>query len=304
VTAGFPLLLGDVDVRELLGHSARLELARVTTPGAFLALSSGDLGEGAPVVLLPRGEIPEGAAVGDPLPVFIYLDSEGRPIATTRKPKLELGEVAFLKVTACTSFGAFVDWGLPKELLVPFAQQTRELRVGDSIPIGLYIDPSGRLAGTMRVTEMLAREATGFELDEWVEGEAWRYQPELGLFVIVRRRFLGLVPKDEPHAVRPGQAARFRVSNLFDDGKMELSLRGQAHQEIAGDARKLLELLAAPGAPRVGDRSSPEQIRRIFGLSKKAFKRAVGSLLKQRKISIDAAGFVVVLPQDGSAGSD
>jgi predicted RNA-binding protein (virulence factor B family) len=104
--------------------------------------------------------------------------------------------VGFLKVTACTTFGAFVDWGLQKELLVPFAQQTRELRMGDSVAVGLYIDPSGRLAGTMRVTEMLEREATGFELGEWVDGEAWRYQPELGLFVIVQRRFVGLVPKD------------------------------------------------------------------------------------------------------------
>lgn len=283
-----------MDIRELLGHSVRLPIARVTTPGAYLALSSGERGEGAPSVLLPRAEIPAGAAIGDELSVFIYLDSEGRPIATTRTPKLELGEVAFLKVTACTGFGAFVDWGLQKELLVPFAQQTRELRVGDSVAIGLYVDPSGRLAGTMRVTEMLEREATGFELEEWVEGEAWRHQPEIGLFVIVRRRFVGLVPKEEPHSLRPGQAARFRVSNLFDDGKMELSLRGQAHQEIAGDAQKVLARLAAPGAPRVGDHSSPDEIRRVFGLSKKAFKRAVGSLLKQRKVDIDASGFVVV----------
>jgi predicted RNA-binding protein (virulence factor B family) len=290
-----------VDVRELLGHFARLKLARVTTPGAYLALSSGELGEGAPALLLPRAEIPQGAAVGDELLVFVYLDSEGRPIATIRKPKLELGEVAFLTVTACTSFGAFVDWGLPKELLVPFAEQTRDLRVGDSVAIGLYVDPSGRLAGTMRVTEMLASEATGFELGEWVEGEAWRQQPELGLFVIVRRRFLGLLPKHEPHSLRPGGAARFRVSGLFEDGKMELSLRGPAHQEIAGDARKVLARLAAPGAPRVGDRSSPEDIRRIFGLSKKAFKRAVGSLLKQRKIDIDAAGFVVVPGRKGGS---
>lgn len=269
----------------------------MTTPGAYLALSKEDAGEGGRVVLLPRGEVPEGAAVGDELPVFIYLDSEGRPIATTRTPKLELGEVAFLKVTACTSFGAFVDWGMPKELLVPFAQQTQELRVGASAAIGLYIDPSGRLAGTMRVTEMLARRVTGLELDEWVEGEAWRIQPELGLFVIVRRRFLGLVPKDEPHALRPGEGARFRVSALFDDGKMELSLRGHAHEELASDAERVLARLETLGATRVGDRSSPEDIRRLFGLSKKAFKRAVGSLLKRGKIGIDAAGFVVMRPR-------
>jgi predicted RNA-binding protein (virulence factor B family) len=280
-------------VTDLLGRSARFPIARITTPGAYLTVS-GEGGDEAPVVLLPRGEIPEGAAVGDELDVFIYLDSEGRPIATTRTPKLQLGEVAFLRVTACTTFGAFVDWGLQKELLIPFAQQTKDLSVGDLVAVGLYIDPSERLAGTMRVTEMLARQVSGFALDEWVEGEAWRDQPELGLFVIVQRRFVGLVPKDEPHALKPGQAARFRVTSLFDDGKMELSLRAHAHQEMAGDASRVLERLMRADAPRVGDGSSPDEIRRVFGLSKKAFKRAVGSLLKQRKIDIDEDGFVVV----------
>jgi predicted RNA-binding protein (virulence factor B family) len=284
-------------VAEMLGHSARLPILRVSTPGAFLALSSEDTNERAPTVLLPGAEIPEGAAVGDELDVFLYLDSEGRPIATTRTPKLELGEVAFLRVTACTDFGAFVDWGLQKELLVPFAEQTRELRVGDYEPIGLYVDSSGRLAGTMRITEMLSRRATGFGLDQYVEGEAWRDQAELGLFVILRRRHVGLVPLDEPHALRRGDAARFRVSNVLADGKLELSLRGHAHEEIAGDAEKLLAVLSAPRAPRVGDGSSPEEIRKLFGLSKKAFKRAVGSLLKRGKIRIDGAGFLVLLPE-------
>ncbi len=282
-----------MSVRELLGHSARFPIVRVTTPGAFLAVEGGDGSDTDPVVLLPRAEIPAGAGIGTELDVFIYLDSEGRPIATTRTPKFELGEVAFLKVTACTPFGAFVDWGLQKELLVPFAQQTRDLAVGDVIAIGLYIDPSERLAGTMRVTEMLERQVSGFELDDWVDGEAWRLQPELGLFVIVKRRFVGLVPKDEPQALRPGEAARFRVTSLFEDGKMELSLRGHAHLEIAGDALKVFERLCGADALQVGDGSSPEEIRHVFGLSKKAFKRAVGALLKQRRVDIDADGFVV-----------
>jgi len=284
-------------IDDLLGHSARLAIARVTTPGAYLALEGDNRSEGAPSVLLPRGEIPEGAAPGDELDVFIYLDSEGRPIATTRSPKLSLGEVAFLSVTSCTQFGAFADWGLQKDLLIPFAEQTRELKVGDRSPIGLYVDSSGRLAGTMRITEMLEKQAKGFGLDQWVDGEAWRQQPEMGLFVIVKRRYVGLVPKHEPHALRPGEAARFRVSNLLDDGKMELSLRGHAHEEIPGDAQKVLQVLSGPRAPRVGDASSPDEIRRLFGLSKKAFKRAIGSLLKQNKITIEASGFVVVLPR-------
>jgi predicted RNA-binding protein (virulence factor B family) len=285
-----------MDIADLLGHSARLVIRRVSTPGAFLALSPEDQREGAPTVLLPGTELPEGAAAGDALDVFIYLDSEGRPIATLRAPKLELEQVAFLRVTSCTAFGAFVDWGLQKELLVPFAQQTRELRVGDVHPIGLYVDKSGRLAGTMRVTEMLESRASGFSLDDWVDGEAWRNQPEIGLFVIVQRRFVGVVPKHEPHALRRGEAARFRVSTLLEDGRLELSLRAHAHEEIAGDAEKLLARLST-GTLQVGDSSSPEQIRRLFGLSKKAFKRAVGALLKRRLVRIDEQGFVVVLPK-------
>jgi len=285
-----------MDIADLLGHSARLTIRRVASPGAFLALSPEDVREGAPTVLLPGTELPEGAAPGAELDVFIYLDSEGRPIATLRAPKLELGQVAFLRVSACTTFGAFVDWGLQKDLLVPFAQQTRELRVGDVQPIGLYVDGSGRLAGTMRVTEILESRTTGFQLDDWVDGEAWRNQPEIGLFVIVQRHFVGLLPKHEPHALARGEAARFRVSNLLEDGKLELSLRAHAHEEIAGDAEQVLQRLAA-GTLQVGDGSSPEQIRRTFGLSKKAFKRAIGSLLKRRAIRIDEAGFVVVLPK-------
>jgi predicted RNA-binding protein (virulence factor B family) len=284
-----------MQIADLLGHSARLSIRRVASPGAFLALSPEDAQEGAPTILLPGTELPEGAAPGAELDVFIYLDSEGRPIATLRTPKLELGQVAFLRVSACTTFGAFVDWGLQKDLLVPFAQQTQKLRVGDVQPIGLYVDASGRLAGTMRVTEMLETRASGVQLDDWVDGEAWRNQPELGLFVIFQRRFVGLLPKHEPHALKRGQAARFRVSNLLPDGKLELSLRGHAHQELASDAETVLKRLSA-GTLRVGDGSDPEQIRRAFGRSKKAFKRAVGTLLKRRAVRIDEAGFVVVLP--------
>jgi predicted RNA-binding protein (virulence factor B family) len=285
-----------MDIADLLGRSARLTIRRVASPGAFLALSPEDAAEGAPTVLLPGTELPAGIAPGDQLDVFIYLDSEGRPIATLRTPKLELGQVAFLRVSACTDFGAFVDWGLQKDLLVPFAQQTRELRVGDVQPIGLYVDGSGRLAGTMRVTEILESRTTGFQPEDWVDGEAWRNQPEIGLFVIVQRHFVGLLPKHEPHALRRGEAARFRVSNLLPDGKLELSLCARAHEEIANDAEQVLQRLSA-GTLRVGDGSSPEQIRKLFGLSKKAFKRAVGTLLKRHLIRIDEEGFVVVLPK-------
>jgi predicted RNA-binding protein (virulence factor B family) len=196
--------------------------------------------------------------------------------------------VTFLQVTATTQYGAFVDWGLPKELLVPFAEQTVPARVGDRHPIGLYLDNSGRLAGTMRISEMLCRG--DFKVGEWVEGEAWRNDPEIGLFVIVERGFVGLVPSAEPHKLNRGQAAPFRVTHVHPDGKMELSLRAPAHEEIASDAQKILNVLHRPGAPLLGDHSSPEQIRTFFGLSKKAFKRAAGRLLREGVIDIDTQG--------------
>jgi predicted RNA-binding protein (virulence factor B family) len=274
----------------LVGRSCQLELKRFGPSGAFLGEADGDLQ--GPALLLLGPEIPENARVGDLVPVFVYLDSEDRPLATTRTPKVRLGEVAFLRVSARTQFGAFVDWGLPKELLVPFAMQTRELEVGALQPIGLYLDDSGRLAGTMRVTEMLRGRTRAFEQDEWVQGEAWRWEDEIGLFVIVERALVGLVPFQEPHGLSRGQGAKFRVTNVLPDGKLELSLRGFAHEELADDAQRILAILRQPRPPRVGDKSDPDELRRLFGLSKKAFKRAVGRLLKEHAVEIDAQGYL------------
>ena len=287
-----PMPLTAQPFHSILGRFATLEIRRFASPGAFLAEKGAGLD--APALLLLGPEIPAGARVGDEVAVFVALDSEGRPLATTATPKLALGEVAFLTVTACTDFGAFVDWGLPKELLVPFAEQTTKVRVGERYAIGLYVDQSGRLAGTMRVSELLDT-SSAFLLGQWVEGEAWRDDPEVGLFVIVERRFVGLVPRHEPHTLSRGQAARFRVTQVHPDGKIELSLRAHAHEELEGDARKILLLLKRPGAPRLGDRSDPEQIRTLFGLSKKAFKRAIGRLLRERLVDIDDQGYVRVL---------
>jgi predicted RNA-binding protein (virulence factor B family) len=287
-----PMPLADQPFRSLLGRFATLKIQRFASPGAFLAEKGA--GVDAATLLLLGPEIPAGARVGDEVTVFVALDSEGRPLATTTAPKLALGEVAFLTVTACTDFGAFVDWGLPKELLVPFAEQTTKLRVGERYAIGLYLDQTGRLAGTMRVNELLDT-SSAFLLGQWVEGEAWRDDPEIGLFAIVERRFVGLVPRHEPHTLSRGQAARFRVTQLHPDGKIELSLRAHAHEELEGDAQKILQLLKRAGAPKLGDRSDPEQIRALFGLSKKAFKRAIGRLLRERLVDIDDQGYVRVL---------
>ncbi|MBK6695884.1 MAG: nucleic acid-binding protein [Myxococcales bacterium] len=276
-----------------LGHHVTLSVRRVGSPGAFLSERAE---EDRDVVLLPGREVPENAAEGDEIEVFIALDSEDRPIATREEPKLTLGEVTFLEVKAKTSFGAFVDWGLPKELLVPLGEQTRDVFIGERHPVGLILDDTGRLAGTMRVTEMLD-ELPDAQVGQWVQGEAWRNDLSLGLFVIVERRHVGLVPVSEPHRLERGAAAKFRITHVHRDGKIELSLRGPAHLELEGDAQRILAVLSGPTPPRVSDKSSPDELRELFDLSKKAFKRAAGRLLKEGAIAADGEGNFVVRPK-------
>lgn len=284
-----------MSLTELLGRFTKLRIRRFAAPGAYLTIGEDDDRD---VILLIGSEVPAGAKEGDEVEVFVHHDSGGRPIATTRRARLELGQVAFLEVTQCTPIGAFVDWGLAKELLVPFAEQTTDMNAGDRYAVGLYLDSSGRLAGTMRVSELLAPSDTkiAWELDEWVDGEAWRNQPEIGLFVILEKEFVGLVPSCEPHTLPRGAAARFRIANILPDGKVELSLRGHAHEELASDAQRILEVLARGNAGGIGDKSPPDEIRAVFGLSKKAFKRAAGRLLKERAVTIDDGGFLRKLP--------
>ena len=273
------------DANRLLGRTTKLRVSRFAAPGAYLAADGVE-------ILLPNAEVPEGAKEGDELDVFVHLDSEDRPIATRRTPAVKLGEVAFLEVKDIASFGAFVDWGLVKELLVPMAEQTRDVFVGERHPIGLVVDRSGRLAGTMRVSEML-RGKPSAKLGDWVEGEAWRNDPEIGVFVILEKTYVGLLPKTEPHALKRGTAARFRVVHVHDDGKIEVSLRGAAHEERDADGQKILDVLAREPSLRVSDDSTPEEIRARFGLSKKAFKRAAGGLLKRGAIEVHGGAFRV-----------
>jgi uncharacterized protein len=280
----------------LLGTDTKLPIVRFGSPGAFLELPAAcglDPQGRTEVVLLPGAEIPEGCTEGDLIHVLITLDSEDRPLATCTEPKLYRGEVAFLEVTSLTAFGAFVDWGLPKELLVPLGEQTRDLRVGERHPISLYVDPSGRLAGTMKIREVL-EPLRDVEEDQWVWGEAWRNEPGLGIFVIVDRKYLGLVPEHEPTSLGRGDAAEFRVSNILHDGKVELSLRGPAHKEQGGDAARLLAYLQQEDAEPLSDKSDPEQVRRCLNLSKKALKKAAGHLLRSRVIDLGHQGRYVI----------
>lgn len=283
---------------DLIGRHATLTVARHSPHGVFLARA---VGPDAPTLLLPRREVEElsreASAIGAALTVFVTLDSEDRPVATQVAPMITLGEVAFLTVTDLTRIGAFFDWGLPKELLVSKREQTRDVGRGERHPIALVIDRSGptpRLAGTMRVTERLtARPPAALAVGDQVDGEAWRHDGTIGTFVIVDRTWVGLVPIAEPHRLERGEAASLRVAAILPDGKVELSLRAPAHAQMHDDGDVVLAALSGPSPPRLGDHSDPEAIRAALGLSKKAFKRAVGGLLKRGLVAVDETGHVV-----------
>jgi hypothetical protein len=284
-----------MELRTHLGRLITLRVERLTQYGAALAhpeahpSADGHL----PTVLLPRREVKPDLAPGATLEVFLYLDSEDRLTATLRRPRLMLGEVVFLKATAHANFGTFFDWGLGKELLVPLGEQTRDVRTGEFHAVGLIIDDTGRLAGTMKIAELLGAPLA-CEPHAWVDGQVWRAERGLGLFVILDRRHLGLLPEQELHDLRPGQRARFRVTAILPDGKIRLSLRGLAHTHLADDGERIIAALGGSPPPRLGDHSDPEDIHAVFGLSKKAFKRAVGGLLKAKRVIIDPSGIVTL----------
>jgi len=285
--------------REYLGCVVQLKVLRFTPHGAFLSLDA-EADDQSPAILLPGGEVPRGVDVGDPVDVFVYLDSEDRPIATTAEPLVSLGQVAFLRVKDLTNIGAFMDWGLAKDLLLPYAEHTRDIHVGERHPVGLTIDNTGRLAGTMRVTEML-KEKPPFELGQWVQGEAWRKDPELGVFVILERQYVGLLPIEEGAGLGRGQPGMFRVSRVQRDGKIDLSMRREPQDQRADDGALILAHLGREGAARIGDGLSPDRIRELFGFGKKAFKRAAGTLLKERRVRVDDEGYLVLVRGAGES---
>lgn len=241
------------------------------------------------------GKLPHDATLGQEVDAFLLTDAQGALQASLTMPQLAWGEVRFLEVTAETDLGAFVDWGLPKELLVPKREQAVRMRVGERYPVALKTDKQGRLLGTSQVAELLHLEPAPFEMEQWVAGEAWRNDPNIGLFVILEGKWVGLLPKTEPHRQQRGEASQYRISQVQPDGKLELSLRGTGVAELPNDVELVYDVLTRNPTLRVGDDSSPEQVRDNFGISKKAFKRALGVLFKRGQIEFDAKGCARVI---------
>ena len=240
-------------------------------------------------VLLPSSQVPGGTKPGDAIEVFLYKDSEDRLIATRKEPKLSLHEVGFLTVRDTGAIGAFLDWGLDKDLLLPFREQPRGHRVqkGESVLCAVYIDRSGRLAATMNVYPYLRQDSPYHEGDE-VTGTAYETSDNFGLFVAVDERYSALIPKKElVRDIHAGETVKARVTRVRDDGRLDLSLRGKAWQTIEGDAERILSRMRESGGELpFTDKADPELIRREMGMSKAQFKRAVGHLLKEGRIEI------------------
>lgn len=267
-----------------LGKKQKLVIIKVVDFGAYLA---SDINNHEDKVLLPKKQIPADKKVGDSLEVFIYRDSKDRLIATTREPKVTLGEIAELEVAEVGSIGAFLDWGLEKDLLLPFKEQTRKLRPGQSILAALYVDKSNRLCATMKIYPYL-RTDSPYQKDERVAGRVYEVSEQYGAFVAVDDIYSALIPQKEMYSnVRVGDRVVARVSGVKEDGKLDLSLREKAYLQIGADSRRVLERIHENGGRLdFNDKASPELIRERMNMSKNEFKRAVGHLLKEEYITI------------------
>lgn len=252
------------------------------------------LGTDQDKVLLPKKQVPKGIEPGDPVEVFLYRDSSDRMIATTNEPKLTLGEIAVLTVAQVGKFGAFLDWGLEKDLFLPFKEQTVKVNLGEECLVALYIDKSQRLCATMKVYEYLRCDSP-YRKDDQVEGIIYEASDNFGMFVAVDDKFSALIPKRElPGNLKVGMRVHARVTEVKPDGKLNLSVREKAFVQMDKDALMVLKKLEACGGRLpFNDKADPELIKKEFGLSKNAFKRAVGHLYKERKIEIREDGIVL-----------
>ena len=267
-----------------LGERQTLTIMKKTSFGVYL----GEEGEDRERVLLPAKEVPEGAAPGTALSVFLYLDSEDRPIATTAEPLLTMAAPAALTVSSVTKIGAFLSWGLPKDLFLPYKEMTEKVREGETVLVRLYLDKSGRLAASMKKLYPLLSKCAPYRQGDTVQARIYEFGHDFGTFVAVDDRYSAMIPRHEAMGdLRIGTVVTAKVTNVKEDGKLDLTLREKAYAQMDADGERILSLLDSYGGVLpFTEAADPEVIRRETGLSKAAFKRAVGRLYKERKITI------------------
>lgn len=268
-----------------LGKVNRLTLVKLVDFGAYLAEGTKDQER----VLLPARQVPQGIGQGDSLDVFLYKDSSDRLIATMARPLAMVGQFAPMKVKELTKIGAFLDWGLEKDLLLPYRQMLGRVEAGDQILARVYVDKSQRLAASMKEIYPMLRSDSPYQAGDEVRARVYEFSRDFGTFVAVDDIYSAMIPRHEDaRQLRIGDQISCRVTGVKRDGKLDVSIRGKSYETIGEDAEAILRLLESyAGVLPFTEKASSEVIRRETGLSKNAFKRAVGHLYKEGRVSIE-----------------
>lgn len=271
-----------------LGKYQELIVVKKTDFGVFLNTPAG---EEKDKILLPKAQVPKNTELKDVLNVFVYKDSEDRPIATTLEPDLTLGGVARLIVNQVNKVGAFLEWGLSKELFLPYKEQLYPVKEGDAVLVTLYIDKSERLCASMHVYDALLNNSP-YRKDDEVFGRVYEISENFGVFVAVDDKYSALIPQKEVfEKYRINQPVYARVAQVTEDGRLTLSVKKKIPEQMSEDADYIYGSLEdAGGFLPFHDKSDPEAIKNRFHMSKNAFKRAIGNLMKAGKITIAKDG--------------
>ena len=267
-----------------LGEYQKLQIIKKVEFGVYLAEDKGSEEK----VLLPVKQVPEGARIGDEIEVFLYRDSKDRMIATTAKPLITMGQIAPLTVKEVTKIGAFLDWGLEKDLFLPYKEMTEKVQKDQEVLIRLYTDKSNRLCGSMKKIYDQLKTNSPYQIGDEVVGRIYEFGHDFGTFVAIEDIYSGMIPKyEDVSKYHIGDCVNLRVTNVKEDGKLDVSLREKSYVQMEDDAEALLALIDAyAGVLPFTEKASPEVIKRETGLSKAAFKRAIGRLYKERKIDL------------------
>jgi predicted RNA-binding protein (virulence factor B family) len=273
-----------------IGKFNTLKIAKAVDFGLYL--DGGDLGE----ILLPRRYVSEGVKAGNSVEVFLYFDSDDRLIATTEKPLARVGDFAFLEVVAVNAVGAFLNWGLSKDLFVPFSEQRPPMKAGRKYVVFVYFDNASRpIAATAKIEKHLSKQPAPFKSNQEVDLLIYG-RTELGYKAIIDNSHGGILYKNEVfRELRPGDRVTGYIRKVRDDGKIDLRLDKPGYGGVGNLADQILAALKAnDGFLEVTDKSPAELIGRLFGTSKNAFKMAVGALYKKRLITLDEFGITLV----------
>jgi predicted RNA-binding protein (virulence factor B family) len=272
-----------------IGVYHTLKIDRETKVGLFLVNATDD-------VLLPNKYVPNDFAIGDDLTVFVYLDHEERPVATTLKPLITLNSFAVLKVNYINKFGAFLNWGMEKDLFVSFKEQARPMEKDKRYIVTMYLDKqTGRLAASSKINQFLDKEPLDIEVGQEVDLMV-SHITEIGINVIINGKFRGLAYQNEVfETVSPGYKTKGYIKTIRPDGKIDVSFQKQGFEAIDDSSQQVLEALKQnDGFLRLNDNSHPEEIKSVLKMSKKTFKKAIGSLYKQKLIDINNEGIQLV----------